>query len=165
MRFLLDMVISPLTAVFLPGLGYEVSHLHEEGLDRLPDPEILAKVLREDSVVLTHDLDFADPLAAAGAKLPSVVIFRLRSMRPANVNQHFQAILERHSQALQEGNSHQRRRRSISPAEPAPLRARHFGPESPRVTTYLENRTAGVRLSSRLVHLTLHKPHVAAGVS
>lgn len=103
MRFLLDMGISPLTAVFLRGLGYEASHLHEEGLDRLPDPEILAKALREGSVVLTHDLDFADLLAAAGAKLPSVVIFRLRSMRPANVNQHLQALLERHSQALQEG--------------------------------------------------------------
>ncbi|NJL29455.1 MAG: DUF5615 family PIN-like protein [Thermoanaerobaculia bacterium] len=103
MRFLLDMGISPLTAVFLRGLGHEASHLHDEGLDRLPDPEILAKALREGSVVLTHDLDFADLLAASGAELPSVVIFRLRSMRPSNVNHHLRAIFERHAQALGEG--------------------------------------------------------------
>ena len=103
MRFLLDMGISPLTAVYLRGLGHEASHLHEQDLDRLPDPDILAKALREGSVILTHDLDFADLLAAAGAELPSVVIFRLHNMRPSNVNQHLEAILQRHDQALEEG--------------------------------------------------------------
>jgi predicted nuclease of predicted toxin-antitoxin system len=43
MRFLADMGISPRTVVFLQGLGHDATHLHDEGLDRLQDPAILAK--------------------------------------------------------------------------------------------------------------------------
>ncbi len=35
--------------------------------------------------------------------LPSVVIFRLRSMRPVNVNRRLEHLLERQAQVLREG--------------------------------------------------------------
>ncbi|HEY57982.1 MAG TPA: DUF5615 family PIN-like protein, partial [Anaerolineae bacterium] len=38
--------------------------------------------MREGFVLLTHDLDFGELVAASGARLPSVVVFRLRNMRP-----------------------------------------------------------------------------------
>ena len=80
------MGISPLTVAFLRGRGDEPLHLHDEALDRLPDPEVLDKALREDRVLLTSDLDFADLIAQRRVRLPSVVLFRLRDMRPTAVN-------------------------------------------------------------------------------
>jgi predicted nuclease of predicted toxin-antitoxin system len=61
-------------------------HLRDEGLIRLPDPEIAAKAVAEDRIVLTFDLDFGDILATARSEAPSVVIFRLRNQTPAAVN-------------------------------------------------------------------------------
>ncbi len=75
MRFLADMGISPKTVGFLRGLGHEVTHLHEEGLDELPDPLILEKARQEGRVLLTSDLDFSELVAASRAKLPSVISF------------------------------------------------------------------------------------------
>jgi len=103
MRFLLDMGISPKSSVFLASLGHEASHLYHEGLERLPDERILEKARRESAVLLTHDLDFADLLAASQSELPSVIIFRLRSMRPSKVNGYLEAILNRHSELLLRG--------------------------------------------------------------
>jgi hypothetical protein len=42
-------------------------------------------------------------VAGAGRVLPSVVVFRLRSMRPANVNQRLEHLLDRNATALTDG--------------------------------------------------------------
>jgi len=76
MKFLADMGISPKTVSFLTDLGYDAVHLFDEGLERMTDPEILQKARAEVRILLTHDLDFADLVAASGSSLPSVVIFR-----------------------------------------------------------------------------------------
>ena len=57
--------------------------LHEGGLHRLPDSAILEKARNEERILLTHDLDFGELVAA---RLPSVVVFRLRSMQPEMLN-------------------------------------------------------------------------------
>jgi len=103
MRFLADMGISPKTVAFLRDLGYDGMHLHEEGLDRVTDSEVLIKARTEGRVLLTHDLDFTDLMAASGASMPRVVIFRLRNMRPDNVNRHLKHVIERYGDLLREG--------------------------------------------------------------
>ena len=103
MKFLADMGISPGSVLFLRHLGHDAVHLHELGLDRLPDPQILKMARDEDRVVLTHDLDFGDLMAASGDVLPSVVIFRLRNMGPLNVNRYLQSVLDQHSGDLVQG--------------------------------------------------------------
>jgi predicted nuclease of predicted toxin-antitoxin system len=97
------MGISPQTVEYLRRSGHEVRHLRELGLSRLPDSEILAKARSEACILLTHDLDFGELLAACGAELPSVVIFRLRDMRPGSLNQALDTILERHQKELRSG--------------------------------------------------------------
>ena len=47
MRFLADMGISPRVVDMLRALGHRVVHLHEVGLDRLSDADILSKALRD----------------------------------------------------------------------------------------------------------------------
>lgn len=102
-KFLADMGISPRSIEYLRKLGYDAIHLYEEGLERLADSEVLAKGRAEGRVVLTHDLDFGELMAASGAELPSVVIFRLRDMRPERVNRYLEEIIERYGGLLEEG--------------------------------------------------------------
>jgi len=85
-RFLADMGISPGTLAHLRGQGHDVVHLADEGLQRLPDPWIVAKARRERRVILTVDLDFADLLALAGERYPSAIIFRLANQTPPSIN-------------------------------------------------------------------------------
>jgi predicted nuclease of predicted toxin-antitoxin system len=42
-KFLADMGTSPRTVDFLRGLGYQATHLFQEGMERMPDSEILEK--------------------------------------------------------------------------------------------------------------------------
>jgi predicted nuclease of predicted toxin-antitoxin system len=103
MKFLADMGISPRSVEFLREEGYEAVHLHELGQDDIPDQAILEEALQQGYSVLTHDLDFSELIAVSGAHLPSIVTFRLRNMRPDNVNQHPRAILAQHGEMLQQG--------------------------------------------------------------
>jgi len=97
------MGISPSTVAFLRQNGHEAVHLHDVDLDTLTDPVIMQKARAEDRVLLTSDLDFGDLLAASGESLPSVVIFRLRSMVPQNVNRHIEMLLKQYAGELEQG--------------------------------------------------------------
>ena len=70
--------------------------------DECPTAKFLPK-RAEGRVLLTHDLDFGELLAASGGVLPSVIIFRLKDMRAENVNSHLLSILEKQSAALEKG--------------------------------------------------------------
>ena len=103
MKFLADMGISPKTVDFLIALGFESIHLSALKLNKMLDSEILNKAKNEGSILLTHDLDFSELVAASKAKLPSVIIFRLRNMQPNNVNSTLKKIVTNHSSALKQG--------------------------------------------------------------
>lgn len=103
MRFLADMGISPITVAFLREHGHDALHLHEQDLDRLQDSAILEKALEESRVILTHDLDFGELIAASRAKLPSIIIFRLRNMRPERVNGHLHRLVSEYRESLEQG--------------------------------------------------------------
>ena len=103
MKFLADMGISPQTVQFLRDLKHDAVHLNEQGLARLPDPEILAKAKNETRILLTHDLDFSELVAASGARLPSIIVFRLRKMHPQNVNRYLLEIISQHQTILNQG--------------------------------------------------------------
>ena len=97
------MGISPESVRYLRDRGFDAVHLHELGLDRLSDADVVDKAQREDYVILTHDLGFGELLALSGASLPTVVIFRLRSMRPSNLNRYLEILVNEHGRALTEG--------------------------------------------------------------
>jgi predicted nuclease of predicted toxin-antitoxin system len=78
-------------------------HLRELGLQRLPDDQILAKADREDRVLLTFDLDFADLLALGLLKSPSVMIFRLNDETPASVIPRMMAVIAERQRELEQG--------------------------------------------------------------
>jgi predicted nuclease of predicted toxin-antitoxin system len=103
MKFLADMGISPKTVSFLRDLGHKAVHLHQEGLGKLSDSEILENARCDGNIILTRDLDFDDLLAASGAQLPTVIIFRLRDMRPERVHLYLKNVITQHTKALDQG--------------------------------------------------------------
>ena len=66
MRFLADMGISPRTVEFLRDAGHDAVHLLDRGLHELGDPDILQLAREEERILLVHDLDFSDLVAASG---------------------------------------------------------------------------------------------------
>jgi predicted nuclease of predicted toxin-antitoxin system len=103
MKFLADMGISPRIVEYLLEQGYDAKHLLEDELGTMPDHEILLKARTENRILLAHDLDFADLVAASGEQLPSVIIFRLSNMRPDHVKQHLASIIKNNADSLLEG--------------------------------------------------------------
>lgn len=90
-------------ARWLRDRGHDAVHLLDQGLERLPDEQIVEKARREGRVVLTFDLEFGAIAVASSAALPSVVIFRLEDARPANVIEHVARILVEAGGKLEEG--------------------------------------------------------------
>ena len=103
MKFLADMGISPRVVEELRKNGHDAVHLAEQGLNRMADGDILKKTLQESRILLTHDLDFGELLAANGGNLPSVIVFRLKDMRAPNVGKHLFSIIQQQSEALNRG--------------------------------------------------------------
>ena len=103
LKFLADMGISPRTVQELRDQGHDALHLHEEGLERLPDEEILEKARGEGRILLTHDLDFSQLLAQTSAEGPSVILFRLADMRPESVSHHLRLVLVQAEEELRQG--------------------------------------------------------------
>jgi len=97
MKFLADMGISPKTVAFLKELGYEAVHAHSLGIDKWTDQDILEKAHKEKYILLTHDLDFGELLAASGGRFPSV------NMHPEQANRNLKAVITQQHKALQEG--------------------------------------------------------------
>lgn len=103
MKFVLDMGLAQSTARYLQALGHDAVHLRDQGLQRLPDVQIIQKARTESRIVLTHDLDFSRLVAISQSRLPSVITFRLKDMRPAQVNRYLNEALDRFAADLQSG--------------------------------------------------------------
>jgi len=103
MKFLADMGISPKTVAWLRAQGHDAEHLLDRAARTARDPDILRWACDERRILLTHDLDFSDLVAASQGELPSVVVFRLRNMRPENVNRHMQILLDTYQSELKAG--------------------------------------------------------------
>ncbi len=103
MKFLADMGISPRTVNWLRAMGYDAVHLVDEGLERLPDDEILVKACAEERILLTVDLDFGYLLAVSKATLPSVILFRLGNESYQIINERLVEVLARFESDLATG--------------------------------------------------------------
>lgn len=103
MKFMLDMGISPHLIPNLRSDGHEAAHVADLSTGTLPDAEILARAREEEYVLLVHDLDFPLLMAASGSRSPSVIVFRLRNMRPENVLSYLRKTIVTSKEALEAG--------------------------------------------------------------
>jgi predicted nuclease of predicted toxin-antitoxin system len=91
------------TVVWLRQQGHDAVHLREQELQRMLDPDILAKAHTEGRTLLTMDLGFGDLLARSGAQLPSVINFRQNNRRPDVINALLADVVTHYEQDLQAG--------------------------------------------------------------
>ncbi|MBM4024285.1 MAG: hypothetical protein FJ280_02615 [Planctomycetes bacterium] len=103
MRFLADMGVGQRVVEWLRTEGYDVVHLREEGLQRLPNGEIFKKAIAEGRIVLTFDLDFGEIVASSGSRRASVILFRLHNTRTPYVIARLRKVLQNSNQALEQG--------------------------------------------------------------
>ncbi len=103
MKFLADMGISLRTVTWLRELGYDVFHLRDRGLQKLPDDRILDLARVEQRIILTIDLDFAQLLAVSKKVLPSIILFRLGNENYNEINQRLIQVLDNCQQDLKTG--------------------------------------------------------------
>ncbi len=93
MRFLADMGVDVCVVEWLRIQGHDVLHLRDEGLQRVPDDRVFEKAIAEARVILTFDLDFADPIALARGRSPSVILFQLGNPRVSQVKDRLASVL------------------------------------------------------------------------
>ncbi|MEO0396610.1 MAG: DUF5615 family PIN-like protein [Cyanobacteria bacterium P01_A01_bin.137] len=103
MKFLADMGISPRTVTWLKDQGYDAVRLSDEGLQRLPDADVMVKALAEKRILLTMDLGFGALLAMSRRQFPSTVIFRLSNETSKRVNERLAEILKLFGSDLDSG--------------------------------------------------------------
>lgn len=103
MRFLLDQPISWRVGELLQSAGHEVVHTSTIGLARAKDHEIVDHAAKHECVIVTQDTDFGMLLSAAGRKLPSAIIFRMRDGRPTVQGRVLLENLASFEDALREG--------------------------------------------------------------
>ena len=97
------MGVAPRIVQQLRDLGHDAIHLREQGLQRLPDPEVFRKAVTEQRVLLTFDLDFGEILAQSTGKTVSVILFRLQNTRTLTVWRRLQDTLAAASADLASG--------------------------------------------------------------
>jgi predicted nuclease of predicted toxin-antitoxin system len=103
MRFLADMGISLTTVTWLRNQNHDARHLMEDGLERLPDYEIVKKAREEQRVILTCDLDFGYLTVLSADALPSVIILRLENEKPSNQIERINNVINEASLSLLNG--------------------------------------------------------------
>jgi predicted nuclease of predicted toxin-antitoxin system len=91
------------SAEFLRSRGHDAVHLRDQGLERLPDDQIVAKALDEKRTIITHDLDFGRIVALSGDAVPSIVTLRLTNMTPTRVNTALEAVLNEAAESVDRG--------------------------------------------------------------
>jgi predicted nuclease of predicted toxin-antitoxin system len=103
MRFPGDMGVSWRVIEWLRAAGHDAVHLHDEGLQRLPNGDIFQKGFAEQRIVLTFGLDFGEILAGSAGQVVSVVLFRLHDTRTEHVIERLRTVLEQSSPELLAG--------------------------------------------------------------
>jgi predicted nuclease of predicted toxin-antitoxin system len=103
MRFLADMGVSVRVVEWLREHGHDATHLRDESLQRMADPDVFRKAATEGRILLTFDLDFSEIVALSGQKNVSVALFRLHNTRTSHVIERLKIALEETKQTLESG--------------------------------------------------------------
>ncbi len=105
LRFIADMNLSPLTVNALRRDEWDIVRVSDFLPANATDDAILAWARRQDSVLVTQDLDFSILLALEGFSRPSLITLRLSDTDPDVVTSRLRRIIAQVEQALREGSA------------------------------------------------------------
>jgi predicted nuclease of predicted toxin-antitoxin system len=102
-KLLVDMNISPLVVAPLNAAGHSAIHWASVGPPTASDASIMSWARAHEMVLLTHDLDFGEMLAASGAQGPSVIQLRAERLAVDLMCRLIVAALRDHGRELELG--------------------------------------------------------------
>ncbi len=94
MKFLVDMPLSPLLAVWLRENGHDADHVSAVGLHKAKDHHIIEAARQQNRIIITADLDFPQLLAISRAADPGVILFRGGNYSDEQMLQLLRRVLE-----------------------------------------------------------------------
>lgn len=103
MKFITDVSIPTAIVELLRGSGHDVLRVRDLQMDRADDADIMARARDEGRIVVTHDIDFGDLLAASGDRLPSVIVLRVHAGSPRLQADLLAAALDQSAWQLEHG--------------------------------------------------------------
>lgn len=103
MKLLVDMNLSPRWIHWLATKGIPAEHWSVLGAPNAPDSELMAFAIKNDYIVLTHDLDFGAILAVTRGEKPSVIQIRADEISPDVIGHQIIQALRQMSTELQQG--------------------------------------------------------------
>lgn len=103
MKLLIDMNLSPRWVDMLIANGFQAVHWSTIGRFDALDFEIMAFAVKQDYIVLTHDLDFGSILAVTHGGKPSVIQIRADDLSPDTVGPQVLDALQQMSSELESG--------------------------------------------------------------
>src|SRR5436853_6540547 len=103
MKLLLDQGTPLRAAELLRTAGHDCVHVGECGLETADDSALLQKGRDESAVVVTMDADFHALLALSNASAPSVIRFRVESLKTAEFTALLFSVLSKCGDDLDNG--------------------------------------------------------------
>ncbi len=104
MRFITDIHISPQTVKDLSSKGYQIKRVTEFLELNAKDSQILDLAFKENSTIITQDLDFSALLAKRGTSKPSVITLRVNNAKPSNITKILKRALPQIKSEINKGS-------------------------------------------------------------
>lgn len=92
-KFLLDANLSPETAIFMSGLGYDAKRVYDIGLGSADDETIAQYATTHNLMIVTFDLDFGHLFKLLAPHEVGIIILRLENQTVESVNAAVQRLL------------------------------------------------------------------------
>lgn len=93
-KFLTDENISPKTLFFLRSQGLDIKDIKEKGLSGIKDNEVLNLAKKEDRIIITCDLDFANILRFPLETHSGILVIRAFPSTVENINSILKTFLK-----------------------------------------------------------------------
>jgi predicted nuclease of predicted toxin-antitoxin system len=103
MKFVIDMNLSPESAVVLTRAGYSAEHWSSIGEITAEDETIFDWAGDNGFTVITQDYDFGTLLAITGSTKPSVIQVRREDSTPPALKETLLEIIQRYSTPIEDG--------------------------------------------------------------
>jgi predicted nuclease of predicted toxin-antitoxin system len=86
LNFLIDANIPRSTKAVIETLGYDVADVRDILPPASPDSDVALLALKENRIIITRDLDFANIILYPPRKYPGIIVIKVHALKPSDIN-------------------------------------------------------------------------------